>query len=99
MDIMTTAFGTFVAGLIGAFAVAFILRLLGKKPDYVSAVALAIGVTIPAVVGMVWPISHTTHSAILAVSVGLALYCGQLVSRLRTLNQSSKRTREKPRAA
>ena len=99
MNIVTTILGTFAAGLCGTFAVALFIRVIGKKPDYVSAVALAIGVTIPVVVRSFWPIGHTTNSVILAVSVGLALYCGQWVSRLRTPNQSSKRTREKPRAA
>lgn len=99
MDIITTVLGTFAAGLIGSFAVALIIGLLGKKPDYESAVALAVGVTVPVVVRLVWPISHTTYSAILAVSVGRSLYCGQLISRQRTPNRCSKRTREKPRAA
>ena len=79
MSGITTVLATFLAALAGAIAVALLIRLFGKRPDYASAVAIAVGVTIPSIVRLVWPVTDSAYSAILGVSVGLSFYCGRLV--------------------
>ena len=80
MHDLVTLLVAFATSLAAALGVALLFRAVGKKPNYFSAVAIAVGITAATAVKLVWPIFDAVFPFVLGVAVGLSVFGAKIIS-------------------
>jgi hypothetical protein len=66
--------GAFATSLVAALAVALLFRAAGKKPNYFSVIAIAVGITAATAVRLDWSVSDAVFPFVLGAAVGLSVF-------------------------
>jgi hypothetical protein len=80
MHNLVTLLVVFAMSLAAALAVALLFHVVGNKPNYFSAVAIAVGITAAMAARLVWPVSDAVFPFALGVAVGLSVFGAKIVT-------------------